>query len=669
MTTTIVKDSTSLVSALKVAHAGDVIQLASGSYSPIALTGLKFDGAVTVMSQNPNALAMLNGLTVKDCQGLTFKNLDMAVDAAKADYPYMVIGSNKIAFDGLNVHGSLDGNAQNDAAAMLIRNSKDVSVTNSEFQQLRHGIGHMDSDGVTISNNSFHDLQTDGVRGGGSSHVTVSNNYFTNFHMADGDHPDAIQFWTTNTTKSASDITVSGNVVVRGGGDSIQGVFFRDQVGTLPFQSVTITNNIVVGGMYNGISVNGAKDLVISGNTVSGLGDQRSWILTTNADRVTLTGNTATDYLLEGSTNLTETNDRTIATPSDGGKALLSAWALSHVLPSGAINKATTLSAEDVKRMGAGDAAKATLTSAANAAMQNMEVSRATLTKVNGTAGADSLRVDAAHDTYVDAGAGNDVIYGGGIGHNTMAGGAGDDAYYVKNDFERVLENAGSGTDTVIASVDFSLSANVENLKLAGKAYFGAGNELDNKITGSDEANEIRGLAGDDQIQSAGGDDRVFGGEGADTLQGGLGGDTLSGDNGADKLVGDEGSDSLNGGAGADTLEGGAGADTLAGGAGADMFVFRDGDLSKTPDRILDFSRNDGDKISLQAIDANTTLAGDQKFAFIGTAAFHKIAGELHMEVAGGVTTLTGDTNGDGLADFSLVVPGAGTLVAADFLL
>src|SRR3546814_18636009 len=104
-----------------------------------------------------------------------------------------------------------------------------------------------------LSGNSFHTMRSDGVRGGGTNDVVISNNYFTDFHPVGADHPDAIQLWTTNTTESARNISITGNVFERGDGDIIQGIFLRDQSGgKLPYQDVTISDNIVLGGMYNG---------------------------------------------------------------------------------------------------------------------------------------------------------------------------------------------------------------------------------------------------------------------------------------------------------------------------------------------------------------------------------------------------------------------------------
>ena len=64
---------------------------------------------------------------------------------------------------------------------------------------------------------------------------------------------------------------------------------------------------------------------------------------------------------------------------------------------------------------------------------------RATVVTITGTSSGESLSVDPAQDTYIDAGAGNDLLRGGGIGHNTLVGGTGDDSYYVKNPYETVV--------------------------------------------------------------------------------------------------------------------------------------------------------------------------------------------------------------------------------------
>ena len=63
------------------------------------------------------------------------------------------------------------------------------------------------------------------------------------------------------------------------------------------------------------------------------------------------------------------------------------------------------------------------------------------------------------------SGEGNDTLDGGN-GQDTLAGGLGNDVYLLESFGEVVQEAAGSGSDTVRASVSVTLAANLENLAL-----------------------------------------------------------------------------------------------------------------------------------------------------------------------------------------------------------
>jgi Ca2+-binding RTX toxin-like protein len=238
---------------------------------------------------------------------------------------------------------------------------------------------------------------------------------------------------------------------------------------------------------------------------------------------------------------------------------------------------------------------------------------------------------------------GNDTIVGnggrdtldGGTGNDTMVGGADNDVYIVDSSADVIVENAGEGTDFVRASASFTLSANVDRMYLVGSADInGTGNALANLLVGN---------TGNNQLSGMGANDRLFGGLGNDTL---------------------------NGGDGNDYLEGGAGLDVYTGGAGRDYFVFRGGDTGSTlgtADRITDFAT--GDRISLGPIDADTTSAGNQAFTFVGSGTFTGAAGELRYEQIGGNTFVTGDIDGDRVADLMIRLDGLHTIGAPDLLL
>lgn len=234
-----------------------------------------------------------------------------------------------------------------------------------------------------------------------------------------------------------------------------------------------------------------------------------------------------------------------------------------------------------------------------------------------GGLGNDQLLGGDGNDT-VQGDAGNDLLDGG-TGADTLAGGLGDDRYIVDDAGDVVSEKASEGHDLVTASLDWTLSANVEDLKLTEDALRGTGNTGDNTIIGNDLDNLlagggggkdtlIGGLGNDTYLvdgpsvtvveELASGKDRmvfsvngkiaanvevgVAGGTSAVAITGGAA-DEIIGGNAADNVLdGGEGNDTLMGRGGADTLRGGMGNDflygsldndTLTGGAGSDQFA------------------------------------------------------------------------------------------------
>ena len=128
---------------------------------------------------------------------------------------------------------------------------------------------------------------------------------------------------------------------------------------------------------------------------------------------------------------------------------------------------------------------------------------------------------------YIDAGAGNDFIFGQ-QGADTIDAGDGNDIVY-----------GGLGGDTVVG---------------------GHGDDL------------IFGDAGDDSLYGNDGSDTMYGGIGNDSIYGGTGNDFLIGNDGNDRLYGEDGNDTLWGDAGNDLLNGGRGRNSADGGRGRDSY-------------------------------------------------------------------------------------------------
>ncbi|WP_165322081.1 calcium-binding protein [Rhizorhabdus phycosphaerae] len=218
-----------------------------------------------------------------------------------------------------------------------------------------------------------------------------------------------------------------------------------------------------------------------------------------------------------------------------------------------------------------------------------------------GTA-APNLLVGNSQANNLSGEAGNDTLDGG-AGNDTMAGGIGDDTYYVDSPSDQIMEVPGGGSDTVMISASYTLSANVENLiVISGLAnLIASGNELDNRLTsdhsstvlnggdgndtieGGDGNDRLAGDAGNDLLKAIGGHDILLGGDGADTISGSIGNDHLygqsasGGPDGGDILTGGAGADYMQGNAGNDILDGGAGSDRINGGADADTIRGEEG--------------------------------------------------------------------------------------------
>jgi Ca2+-binding RTX toxin-like protein len=280
-------------------------------------------------------------------------------------------------------------------------------------------------------------------------------------------------------------------------------------------------------------------------------------------------------------------------------------------------------------------------------------------------------------------GDGNDQLTGGSkadhfflnrAGNDVMNGGGGDDLFSVSSGFTAADKlNGGAGVDSVYfgVSVGGGLTLGVQTLIGIERIDFATGqgytltshdgNVASNALLTVDahflEAGHVLSFNGSAESN---GRFSFLGGAAADILRGGAKNDLFSGGDGNDKLYGNNG---------VDTLTGGLGADDLYGGNGNDKFVFTDIAQTTVADSDTVKDWNAGDKIDLSAVDANSGMAGDQAFSFIGAAAFSGVAGQLQVTAGAMNTFVKGDVDGNGTADFMITVAGTPALGVGAFVL
>lgn len=262
------------------------------------------------------------------------------------------------------------------------------------------------------------------------------------------------------------------------------------------------------------------------------------------------------------------------------------------------------------------------------------------------------LQGNAGADTLIGAN-GNDNLDGG-AGADSLDGGLGDDTFNVDDAGDVVAEASGQGSDTVVASANWTANAGayIETIRAATAGLNVVGNELANTMQGTSGGDTLGGGAGNDRLYGYAGSDSLVGGAGNDmfyvtdtgdvvneatgggadsvqvsatwtltagqeveyvhintatglSLTGNELGNWLDGNSGNDTISGGDGNDDIYGGGGADRIIGGAGNDRQTGGAGNDVMVFEDG---WGKDTVTGFE-NDLDTLDLTAVTGLTDIS------------------------------------------------------------
>jgi Ca2+-binding RTX toxin-like protein len=308
--------------------------------------------------------------------------------------------------------------------------------------------------------------------------------------------------------------------------------------------------------------------------------------------------------------------------------------------------------------------------------------------QIFGGSAADTLHGDAGRN-FINGAGGNDIIRGGG-GNDTLIGSLGLDLLDYRDKTASVVLTL-NGATNAIATVGGVAEDTVNGFE---SVYGGSAADT---LTGDAFANLFRGGGGADIIDGAGGVDSVDfrdktravvltldGANNATATVGGVSEDTVRnienvyGGTAADRLTGDALANQLFGGGGDDVLIGLGGRDVLTGGGGADRFTYvavSDSTIATSrSDVITDFRRADGDRIDLSIMDAVAATSENDAFVFIGAAGFTSgTPGQVraYYNAALGGMVVQGETTGDGVADFQILLtaPGDLGLLSTDFVL
>lgn len=296
-----IANRTELVTALRRATGGEVFSLAPGNYGTVKVGGRDFDVAVTFKSASTSQPAVFDEIWVNDSTNVRFVNLTVhhrLEDGELTVEPGIdVIGSRRISFNNITVHGTVDGNPGNDGFGFRISDSSNVMIYDSRFFELRAGGFTRGSDAIAIVGNDVRTVR-EGFDFQQVEQVLIEGNHFTDFAPEDSDHADAIQFWITEGSGGSHDVTIRDNVMLQGDGESFQGILVGAEGDTFRHSRFVVENNAYHGSSLHGISLYEVDRARVENNSVvSADTDQRSGINLFNVTGAALVDNIADVYI------------------------------------------------------------------------------------------------------------------------------------------------------------------------------------------------------------------------------------------------------------------------------------------------------------------------------------------------------------------------------------
>jgi hypothetical protein len=321
--------SAELQAMLKCDVDGATIALKPGDYGRLDLTDIK---GLTLLSDDPAKPASFEAIDIEGSNRVTLSRLRFGGGIDGVGYRLQIMNSADIAVAELDLSGA-PGFGESVPGGVFVRSSNRVSLKRLKIALVANGIRILDTRQLVVADNIIRDFGSDAIQASAASQLVISGNYISRAHPVPGDHPDGVQVFTLGNQTAASDIVIKDNLIERGSGGLMQGIFVTDETEKNPFVGLQITNNIVIGSMYHGIMVAGADSGAVRGNLIVPVDGQKNWIMLVKAGPVVLEDNVAQD-LIKDNVNLQSNADlgknRRYITSQTEAAATSDAWKAKH---------------------------------------------------------------------------------------------------------------------------------------------------------------------------------------------------------------------------------------------------------------------------------------------------------------------------------------------------
>ncbi|MEM7645024.1 MAG: right-handed parallel beta-helix repeat-containing protein, partial [Pseudomonadota bacterium] len=242
------------------------------------------DDAVRIVSADPDAPTLLHQIDLVGVENVTVSGF--RVDSTGVDRPdwyddLRVSGGENITIENTvftsNAEGRYDPAFE---GAILgetfadIRGTDGLTLSGNTVSNYFQGLTVRESTDVQISDNEFTQMQGDGIRLAGVQDVDVTGNHLHNFlgTTHSFNHNDFIQVWSTNTTLTTKNLTISNNIIDAGDGSGGQAIFIGNERAAQGqdhrYENIEVSDNLIHTASRHGITVASADGVKIEDNTV-----------------------------------------------------------------------------------------------------------------------------------------------------------------------------------------------------------------------------------------------------------------------------------------------------------------------------------------------------------------------------------------------------------------
>lgn len=281
---TIWADPASLPAALDDAAPGDLIVLAPGAYDTLRITR---DGLparpITLRAADMEDRPVFPGLFLTGVRHIALDGLIFEMQPRSDTKPRNVHirEAEDITLSRLLLQGArrpdTDGIARPWGFGLVIDDSSDIALFDSELRGFSRGLVTRTVDRLTVARNTVHGMRVDGMNFAQVTDVLIEDNVIRDFDRARGagDHPDMIQFWTRGTDRPSQGVTIRRNILNSGTGDFTQSIFMRNELvdtnqagEEMFYRDIVIEENVIINAHTHGITVGATIGLTVRRNTV-----------------------------------------------------------------------------------------------------------------------------------------------------------------------------------------------------------------------------------------------------------------------------------------------------------------------------------------------------------------------------------------------------------------